>query len=315
MTAIDFPDEPEVNDSFTAGGRTWTWDGNVWNSTAQPVSLHAGTHNIGGGDELSGLAISQISGLSSALAAAEPPTGTVAMWITTTAPSGWLICDGSPVSRSTFSGLFDIIGTSFGVGDGSTTFNLPNLRGRTAVGLDVSQTEFDSVGKTGGNKAVTLTVAQMPVHNHTQNAHTHTQNSHSHNANTGSNGGHGHSIGGGATTTGSESSHSHQSYPSGVLLSAYTSSNNRAAGTLATVNAASFNGSARTSGAGSSHSHSVPNHGHTCSVEPDHTHSVSVGSSTASNNSTTAENNNAGSGQSHENLQPYLVLEYIIKAI
>lgn len=84
-------------------------------------------------------------------------------------PTGWLLCDGSAVSRSTFSALFAILGTAFGAGDGSTTFNLPNLKGRVPVGQDTTQTEFDVLGETGGAKTHTLTIAEMPAHAHEGN--------------------------------------------------------------------------------------------------------------------------------------------------
>jgi len=81
-------------------------------------------------------------------------------------PTGWLLCDGAAVSRSTYATLFGIIGTAYGAGDTTTTFNLPNLKGKVPVGLDSSQTEFDTLGETGGAKTVTLTEAQMPGHTH-----------------------------------------------------------------------------------------------------------------------------------------------------
>src|SRR5690606_11752046 len=89
-------------------------------------------------------------------------------------------CDGSAVSRTDYADLFEVIGTSYGVGDGSTTFNLPNLQGRVPVGLDTGQTEFNALGKTGGAKTHTLTIDQMPSHSHTQAPHSHTVNNHSH---------------------------------------------------------------------------------------------------------------------------------------
>ena len=101
------------------------------------------------------------------------PTGVVLEYIAGVAPTGWLLCDGEAVSRSTYADLFAIIGTEFGVGDGSTTFNLPDLRGRTPVGFDSTQSEFNALGKTGGAKTHTLTSAQMPSHTHSI-AHTHT---------------------------------------------------------------------------------------------------------------------------------------------
>lgn len=82
------------------------------------------------------------------------PIGAIVPYGSTTAPTGWLVCDGSAVSRTTYSELFAVIGTSFGAGDGSTTFNLPNLKGKVPVGYNSSETEFDTMGETGGSKAL-----------------------------------------------------------------------------------------------------------------------------------------------------------------
>jgi microcystin-dependent protein len=82
------------------------------------------------------------------------------------APAGYLLCDGSAVSRTTYAALFTVIGTTYGVGDGSTTFNVPNLKGKVPVGYDSGETEFNALGKTGGEKTHTLTVAEMPSHTH-----------------------------------------------------------------------------------------------------------------------------------------------------
>ena len=81
-------------------------------------------------------------------------------------PSNWKICDGSAISRETYAELFDVIGTSYGAGDGSTTFNLPDKRGRVSVGLDSNQTEFDTIGKRDGEKTHQLTINEMPSHDH-----------------------------------------------------------------------------------------------------------------------------------------------------
>ena len=66
------------------------------------------------------------------------PTGALHIYGGTTAPTGWLLCDGSAVSRATYADLFGAIGTNFGSGDGSTTFNLPDMRGRVPVGYAAS---------------------------------------------------------------------------------------------------------------------------------------------------------------------------------
>jgi microcystin-dependent protein len=65
--------------------------------------------------------------------------------------SGWLLCDGTPVSRTTYAGLFDVIGTNYGVGDGSTTFNVPDMRGRFPFGKDSGGTG-STLGETFGTK-------------------------------------------------------------------------------------------------------------------------------------------------------------------
>ena len=75
-------------------------------------------------------------------------------------------CDGSAISRITYSALFNVIGVTYGVGNGSTTFNLPDLKGKISVGLDSSQTEFDTLGEIGGAKTHTLTESEMPSHRH-----------------------------------------------------------------------------------------------------------------------------------------------------
>ena len=101
------------------------------------------------------------------------PSGSIMMYGGSSAPTGYLLCDGSAVSRSTYSDLFTAIGTTYGTGDGSTTFNLPNLKGKVVVGLDSGDTSFDALGETGGEKTHTLSVSEMPSHTHTQNAHSH----------------------------------------------------------------------------------------------------------------------------------------------
>ena len=69
-------------------------------------------------------------------------------------PTGYLYCDGSAISRTTYSELFAIIGTTFGTGDGSATFNLPTKEGLFSVGIDTNETDFDTIGKTGGSKYI-----------------------------------------------------------------------------------------------------------------------------------------------------------------
>lgn len=94
------------------------------------------------------------------------PVGVITAYAGDTAPSGWLLCDGSAVSRTTYANLFSVLGTKCGAGDGSTTFNLPNIKGRSLVGVDPDDTDFNVVGKTGGEKTHTLTYDEMPSHSH-----------------------------------------------------------------------------------------------------------------------------------------------------
>jgi microcystin-dependent protein len=68
------------------------------------------------------------------------PTGVINMWGTATAPTGYLLCAGAAVSRSTYAALFAVIGTTFGVGDGSTTFNVPNYTSRMPYGTTLAST-------------------------------------------------------------------------------------------------------------------------------------------------------------------------------
>lgn len=84
------------------------------------------------------------------------------------APTGWLICDGSAVSRSTFSDLFAVIGVTYGIGDGSTTFNLPDLSGRIPIHVGQSNvtTNNYTLGQLVGEASVTLDITEVPLHTH-----------------------------------------------------------------------------------------------------------------------------------------------------
>ena len=137
MAGMDFPSSP-TNGQTTTDGRYY-FDSSVgssgaWRSTPLPVG-----------------------GL---------PAGSIMAWGTNTPPANWLLADGSAVSRSVYSSLFAVIGTQYGTGDGSSTFNLPDLRGRVPVGKNAAT--FGTLGATGGAENVTLTAAQsgIPAHSH-----------------------------------------------------------------------------------------------------------------------------------------------------
>lgn len=82
-------------------------------------------------------------------------------------PVGYLLCDGAAVSRDTYKGLFAVIGTLYGPGDGSTTFNLPNMSSRVPIGAGTGQgLSTRALASTGGAENVVITAAMMPVHTH-----------------------------------------------------------------------------------------------------------------------------------------------------
>ena len=117
-------------------------------------------------------------------------TGEMRMWGGSSAPTAWVLCDGSAISRTTYSVLFGIIGTAFGVGDGSSTFNVPDMRGRMPVGVGTgvggATEDADGGSVPAGGSALTarslgewtgsevISTAQTPAHTHTSPAHTHT---------------------------------------------------------------------------------------------------------------------------------------------
>lgn len=101
--------------------------------------------------------------------------GDIRLRATSTVPVGWLLCYGQAVSRTTYADLFAEIGTTFGSGDGSTTFNVPDLRGRLPLGRDnmggssanrVTAAAADSLGGSSGAEDHTLTESEMPSHTH-----------------------------------------------------------------------------------------------------------------------------------------------------
>jgi microcystin-dependent protein len=99
--------------------------------------------------------------------AAGLPIGTILMYGAITPPTGFLNCNGAAVSRTTYAALFNVIGTTFGAGNGTTTFNVPETTNNTVRGGYSS----GNIGVTGGADSVTLAIGNLPPHSHglTQN--------------------------------------------------------------------------------------------------------------------------------------------------
>lgn len=244
------------------------------------------------------------------------PTGMVVAFAGTTAPSGWLLCTGGTVSRTTYADLFDTIGTTYGSGDGSTTFNLPDLRNRVAVGTGASP--FGAVGATTGAQSVELATANLPSHQHGLGGHTHTASTETVSA-------HSHSIdhdhgsvasGAGSAhshTAGTEADHSHR-----LGLIGESDLKSLPAGTQTVlVKRDDFAGDYQSDWDGE-HSHSISN-------ESAHTHSVNLPSYSGSSgsagghdhsvtvNAASGNTGSTGSGTPVSVVQPSLALNYIIK--
>ena len=114
------------------------------------------------------------------------PTGIISPYAGVSAPSGWLLCYGQAVSRATYATLFALVSTTYGSGDGSTTFNVPDLRGRVVAGQDdmggtsadrltglSGGVDGDVLGGAGGAQSHTLSTTEMPSHTHYDSGHAH----------------------------------------------------------------------------------------------------------------------------------------------
>lgn len=207
------------------------------------------------------------------LNAALPPVGGLMPYAGASAPSGWLLCDGSAVSRATYAGLFAIIASVYGAGDGSTTFNVPDLRQRYPMGKAASGTG-STLGGTGGSKD-----AIAVSHNHTQDAHNHSINQHQHTGTVDAAGGHDH--------------------------------NQTAAGSLPLVVKTGSALGLTGSGDGQA-TYDTGKVGRTTS-DGSHQHTFTSNSGGNDSNNATATNQAAGSSGTDANLPPYQVFLYIIK--
>ena len=226
--------------------------------------------------------------------------GTGFLWFTNSAPAGYLFCDGTAVSRSTYSALFAILGTIWGVGDGSTTFNLPDLRQKFPLGKAASGTGSTLAGTggaidhthTGPSHTHAAGTLAGPSHTHTQPTHTHTGDSHTHNSGTYTVASHTHSFSDTSSTDSGSQSFSNGTGP-GVTV-AMDGHTHDVSGTT---------GSASPDVSGDSGS---SGNGTTSASGDDVTGASGTGSVTGS---TAAE----GTGATGLNNPPYVVVNYIVK--
>ena len=136
---------------------------------------------IGPGDIAVGqiVTVSYNSSASAFLLSTSEKTGAIMPFAGSTAPDGWVLSYGQAISRTTYAALFAVLSTTYGTGDGSTTFNLPDLRGRAIAGTDdmggtsadrltglTGGVNGDTLGGTGGEESHILSIAEMPSHDH-----------------------------------------------------------------------------------------------------------------------------------------------------
>lgn len=232
-----------------------------------------------------------------------PPVGTVLPYVGATAPSGWLLCDGSTVSSTTYPKLSALCGTKFGTAT-TGNFILPNLKGRVIAGVDSSQSEFDTLGETGGTKTSALSATNLPAHAHSTPDHTHSGSLSG--ASAASSGDHGHTI----TSSINAQTGAHTHY---YIQSAYASVDLVSGSIVPILYDPDYNtntGSSTTSSAGD-HSHTVSS---SAANGGSHTHSVSGTVSISSGGGGTSGTGTGLNGTAFSIMPPYMAMNYIIRA-
>ena len=208
------------------------------------------------------------------------PTGAVVMWSGSSAPSGWLECDGSAVSRTTYSALFAVIGTRYGSGDGSSTFNLPNPVDRVAMGIALS------TAPTATTLSVSSSLDSLSLGNQSANhSHTITSNSGNQSAN------HSHTI---TSNAGNNSAnHSHSGTTANGGNHNHNLSNNTVGHSHSYTKPNGSSSNANTGTQSANHKHNVSNHS-------GHTHTFNTGNQSANHSHTITSNaGNQSASHSH----------------
>lgn len=268
----------------------------VLTSTTRPLDPYMG-QTIFETDSLSFRHFTPVGGWDSS-----PPVGTLLPYLGSVAPDGYIMADGVPALRvGATSRLYEVIQDTYPGGNGTTTFGIPNMRGRVPVGRNAAEAEFDVLGETGGFKTVTLTQAQMPVHVHgiTDPTHNHGQTTHAH-----GNDAHDH----GATSDDNETgNHQHRSTDFGQpTMVIETGAGPFGWGSGSRWHTFDVGHTSLTSWSGS-HNHDIWTDVHPAGVN---IHGNYANIQAAGTGVTV---NQAGTSEAHTNLQPYLVVNYIVK--
>ena len=241
------------------------------------------------------------------------PLGTIQMYTKSTAPTAttnggtWLICDGTAVSRTTYAALYSLVGTTYGVGDGSNTFNIPDMRSRSPIGYNtasISGRSTRAIAASGGEEGHVLTEAELDEHNHAL-----PNTSHSHGI-TEPNGGAGH------THTGANSGGTSNA-ATGISSPAHTHPIER----WHTGDGGTSTHQVQINYLNPGLVHSTYDSERTAVTitDPQHKHDFTTTSAVSGvtvNQAVTGitATNNTGSGTAHNTMHPYLVVQYIILA-
>lgn len=240
------------------------------------------------------------------------PVGTVQPFLGLTPPTGYLLCQGQLVSKTTYPKLYEICGNLFGE-ETETEFRLPDLRGKTIIGFDEGDTLLSVMGEILGSKTHTHTTAE---HTHTIAGHTHTSAAHTHSVagHTHTSAAHTHTTGNHTLTVAEIPAHSHAVYGGANVQSSGGSEGLESFGSRYSSFRAIEQGTYNTGGGG------AHNHGNTGSTTPGNTGSTSLttNSTTPDNTGSTSLTTNssaAGDTGIADNYQPSIVMNWIVKAV